>query len=479
MQVQMRTPARQLPELLDPRFWTFDRFAVALIFIGLSTLALVMPVHNDTWWHLRAGYDMLASRTILTTDTFSFTAYGNSWGNHQWLSEVIFAAVHHLGGLPLLTATCAAAVIIGLCCLYASMTGPALERAILLVALTSGATLTWSLRAQAFTLMLLGVTVLLTYRERWAVLPPVFVLWANLHSAVPLGLLVLAGMLLGQLGAERRLRVRPAVSAGLCALATLATPSGVGFWSDIVTSMARSRANQIIEWRPPELPPANATFWVAAAVFLVLVVVRRDRLQGAWARGQAVAALLALVLALRALRNVSTFLILCAAPMSVLLLRPTGRTSGIQRERDVRRGSAHLISLAIVSCAAAAMVAGNWSSRPDWHPISAAAAAAVQSCHGPLYNRYEDGGPLIFFAPRQKVLLDSRQDPFPVELVQAQFDTEATGDYAALFSKYRINCAAVPPLSPTAARLTHDGWRIRFTDAQWTVLERPRPLPPR
>jgi len=105
--------------------------------------------------------------------------------------------------------------------------------------------------------------------------------------------------------------------------------------------------------------------------------------------------------------------------------------------------------------------------------MSAAAAAAVERCPGPLYNSYVDGGPIIFFAPRQRVLLDSRQDPYPVSLVQAEGEVERTGNYKAFFDQYGIRCAAVPPTGRVRGRLERDGWIRRFADDQWVVLERP------
>jgi len=75
--------------------------------------------------------------------------------------------------------------------------------------------------------------------------------------------------------------------------------------------------------------------------------------------------------------------------------------------------------------------------------------------------------------PSQPVFIDSRQDPFPIPFVQSATAVEATGDYEATFARWHINCAALPPQSPTAARLARDGWLLRFSDQRWRVFERP------
>ena len=68
----------------------------------MLAMACLMPMQNDTWWHLRAGQEMWTRGMVMLTDEFSFTAYGAEWPNHGWGSEVIFYALYFVGGLPLL-----------------------------------------------------------------------------------------------------------------------------------------------------------------------------------------------------------------------------------------------------------------------------------------------------------------------------------------------------------------------------------------
>ncbi len=96
-----------------------------------------------------------------------------------------------------------------------------------------------------------------------------------------------------------------------------------------------------------------------------------------------------------------------------------------------------------------------------------------RSCRPPLYNTYPDGGPLIWFVPEQRVFIDSRQDQYPIALIQDASRVEATGDYRELFERWGINCAALPPRSPTVAALNRDGWHQRYRDTFWVVLEKP------
>jgi hypothetical protein len=452
---------------------TLERSLERLLFVGVAVLACLMPAQNDTWWHLRAGYEMLSSGAVLLRDEFSHTVFGAYWSNNGWLSQVIFALLHRAGGLPLVTAVCAGCVATGLWFVYDSTSGSRLQRTLLLAGVVSGATITWALRPQVFTLLLVGATVWLTARDRWTGLPVLFWMWANLHSAVGLGLLVLAGAVIGRFLADRRVAPRVLVICALCGLATLATPQGLMYWPDIVASMRRSQANTISEWRAPEWPPAHLAFWVAAVALPVFTAARGRSLRGAeW--GCVCAALLLLPVALRSMRNISPFLMVACPAIGVLLAQRSAKAPR-QRETPVSR-RVHDWLLAAACIAAAAVVARAWYDPPPrmgWRPMSAAAAAAVERCPGPLYNSYVDGGPIIFFAPRQPVLLDSRQDPYPISLVQAEGEVERTGDYKAFFDQYGIRCAAVAPAGRVRGRLERDGWIRRFADDQWVVLERP------
>jgi hypothetical protein len=106
--------------------------------------------------------------------------------------------------------------------------------------------------------------------------------------------------------------------------------------------------------------------------------------------------------------------------------------------------------------------------------MSSAVVAAIDACPGPLYNRYDDGGFLIWFAPGRPVFLDSRQDPYPPALIHEQIAAERTGDYRSLFARYQIGCAFEPPDSTLVKRLIADGWTASYAGRDWVVLNMPR-----
>jgi tetratricopeptide (TPR) repeat protein len=78
-----------------------------------ASLFAVEQVYNyDIWWHLKSGEWTLKHFSVPYSDTFSFSTDGSKWMNSSWLSGVLFALLHQLGGFDLLILF--KAVVIGL-----------------------------------------------------------------------------------------------------------------------------------------------------------------------------------------------------------------------------------------------------------------------------------------------------------------------------------------------------------------------------
>jgi hypothetical protein len=89
-----------------------------------------------------------------------------------------------------------------------------------------------------------------------------------------------------------------------------------------------------------------------------------------------------------------------------------------------------------------------------------------------MFNTYNTGGFLLWFAPERKVFVDSRQDPYPLEFLLEVVRVQRTGDHRELFERYGIRAAAMEPGWPLGKRLLADGWRKLHEDEQWLILTR-------
>jgi hypothetical protein len=460
-------------------FFTFDRLLTTLVFLAIGLAALLMPAQNDTWWQLRAGQEMWLTRHVLLQDTFSHTVYGAYWPNHEWLSQVLLYRVYATGGLPFLTIVAATAVIAAWVLVWRLTPGSTRSRFLLTSLAIVSATTIWSPRPQVLSLLLLALTITLLSVRRYFWLPAVFLLWANLHGAVVMGVLVLAAALMATLLEDRKAFPRLAFASVCCLLATLATPLGLTFWTEIPKSLARIRQLGIEEWAPPRLTNLSLIpFWLIAVALVGLMVARTRALSrdaDACRRGYltiCACALALLPLAVTAERNVPPFLMLAVPAVAALSTsRSPGRnpTPAVSRQRPRLNGAIAAVAGVLV-CGTVAYAYAKPIDHMRWAPLPEASLTALRACRGNLYNRYDEGGYLIWFAPDHKVFLDGRQDPYPVDLVKEQVRVEHTGDFESVFQRYDIHCAYLPADSLVSMRLLQAGWTPLFRDAHWAVL---------
>ena len=336
--------------------------------------------------------------------------------------------------------------------------------------------------------MLVTLVWLLVEERHWP-LPPLFVVWANAHGGVSAGGLLLAAVTVvavvrarGGDAADVRRAVRLCVVAPLCALATTLTPLGFRVWHFVGGSLALSRQNGITEWQLT-LPtgPFEIIFWILAAAFVGLVIWRRGRLREAsWSWGDTViltSALVTLPLGFVMVRNTAMFL-LVAIPAASRLLGPGFRfrrspAAAASDEEHPRANLALFVGITLVELAGVLFV---WSAPPPrsgWQPMSPGAIEAVRSRPERIYNRFYDGGFLIWFVPDRPVFIDNRQDPYPSDFIRETTAVDNGAPYRAMFDRYGIRCAFVPADSKMIERLETDHWTSRFRDDTWAVLTAP------
>ena len=296
--------------------------------------------------------------------------------------------------------------------------------------------------------------------------------WANFHGAALFAVVLLAGALAGAVIYDRTRVPELSIVLALSVAAMCLTPLGVRWWPEMIVSLARIRSLSISEWQPPEPFRASrcgllvrrrrASSGSAGAV--ATTSTDRTRFSSAW-RWRCCR--------LRSApgRNVSPFLLVALPALTRVLPAPVLKWEAGLARRPARL--AHTWVACGVATAAVLAVAFSWNSRASrlgWQPLPESVVAAVDACPGNLYNRYDDGGFFIWFTPEQRVFLDGRQDPYPVQLIQDHRATETVGAYHDIFRRFGIRCAALPSSSVTAVSLLHAGWHPTARDGGWIVL---------
>jgi hypothetical protein len=252
-------------------------------------MALRSVSDADVWWHLRAGADLLAGRPGAFVESWSFTAAGRPWINHEWLAELDFGLAYRVAGgagVVFFTALVMAAVALFLVRAAAleRLPAPLIAFGLALAALVAGSR--FIPRPQILTYLCLAILLERLASERARVptgphrlprpafLVTVFVLqviWTNAHGPVP-GLAIGSLLVLGGALPGLSLAGRASVVAAL-GLASVVHPQG---WRPLVEYIPHLLQgglyqSRIREWLPlldPEqagLAEVPAT-WLAAGL---------------------------------------------------------------------------------------------------------------------------------------------------------------------------------------------------------------------
>src|SRR4029079_4573019 len=241
----------------------------------------------DLTYLIRAGEEIFATGRIPNVDTWTFTAAGLPWVYQQWGTEVIFATVYRFGGWTGLVLLRAVLVGIIFGCVYAiCRRRVALSRRIsaLLTLITfSIAAVALGLRAQAlgmafFAVLLLIVTERRTHPRLLWVIPPVVLLWANIHGSFFLAPLVLGLAWLEDLDEHAPHPHRTLAVAIVSALAACVTPVGPAVWiyaAGLTTNSAVT--NDIAEWQATSIRTIPGLIFFASVFCVAVVIARRGR----------------------------------------------------------------------------------------------------------------------------------------------------------------------------------------------------------
>ena len=128
--------------------------------LAVATIALSSLTVFDFWWYLASGQRILETRSVPTTDPFSYTAEGRPWINHMWATQVLFTLLWERWGrfalIGLKTATVVATFGVVLATMRARGVHPLLASAVTLLAAWTGAEF-WHARPQTFTYLFVAI----------------------------------------------------------------------------------------------------------------------------------------------------------------------------------------------------------------------------------------------------------------------------------------------------------------------------------
>jgi hypothetical protein len=447
---------------------------LAPLYVAAAAFAIAVSLPGgdpDTYWHLASGKWMVEHGQLLRADVFSSTVNGAPYSVGEWLGELAIYGAYVLGGwagIALLRATLIAvgAFFITRVALRAAPAPFALAITALALALSE---ITWTDRPQLFTFALfpLVLEILVVARAgRTRLLfgvPPLILLWTNLHGGYALGL-ALAAIFAAEAILTRRNAMPFAAAAVLALAASFVDPGSLGLGA--AAAHATSPPRFIVEEAPPDvLRPAGFVFALFGLVTLGLALARGGTLLDA----------LLLVplfwLGLSAQRHMPYFA-LAATPyiaggLSELWWgwRPASRFA---LPRPVIVG----VGAGLVAMVAASIATAPFAPSETQYPTAARTKLAETS--GNLLNEYDWGGYLIWRVPERPVFIDGRLFLFlPDVLTEYEEMVFMRPGWRDQLDRHAIAQVLLRPDRPLAVALRDLGWTVVSEDKTALLLQRP------
>ena len=456
------------------------QFGVLLACLFAAPFGKIVDV--DYWWHLATG-ELILEQGIPREDPFSWTMAGEHWVTHEWLSEVIIAGVQNTFGYAANAAMFGAVGCAALAINYAlARRLGASQRALALLGLLSVITLGLSLtaRPQIFSWLMFSafLYVLATDRQepsrRIWLLPPLMLLWANLHLGFTYGLALTGVWLLSEVirhlrGDDVNLLRAGGVFAACCAV-SFATPATYElifypfrYWED------RQALSQVQEWKSPlQLHPALLAYHISLIIAVgVLLLRRRTPLF------VTLAGVLMICVSLTALRNI--------AYLALVLLPVAGpawqQVSGARVTR---------LPLAFASAVIAAVAAGALAvtltfntgfsfGEPGTRHFPAGGAEYIERNHAGarVLNTYDWGG-YVIYATDVPVYIDPRSDLYRGDFMEDFYEILRVRDgWAQKLSARGIDVALLPTRGNLARAMRESGtWDEVFVGQRESVFVR-------
>ncbi len=391
---------RLLAGLSDPR-----RALLAAVLVLTGAVGLDALSDPDVWWHIRLGDWIILHHQIPAGELFAYTAFGNPLVAHEWLSETIFAALAAIGGLLLVTALMG---LVAWSAMVATVLRGRLRGAgpvVIAIGLALGARTAEPVlgtRPQVFTFALVCWTLWIAEsylrsggRRRW-LLPPLFLLWANLHAGFIAGIGLLAIVVVVEtikrrwsigIVAPRQRIAGLGVAVCASAVAACVNPYGPGLFIFAATTGAAERQKGIIEWQSPNF--ADPAMWVLLALLLSfaalsIIVFARPRLRRSFELRDFVLAAVGAALALMSVRNTA----ICVAVMIPAWMAMAAEVvRGLGARRPRAPGVARSPIMGVVLIAVGVLGAGVVATRVARSASPQGVAAAYPACATALLAR--------------------------------------------------------------------------------------------
>ena len=470
-------------------FFPFPLLWFCIVALEISVLAGLSMGEADIWFHLRNAQELLTRHSFLRADLYTFTTAGAPLLNFEWLSELPYYFAFQAWGLRGLLAV----YLVLLWLIFATVYFLALRRGAncgdaALVTMAGVALGYYSFGPRMLHFGWLSLAGLLLVLERFRrtgkglwVLPPLFILWINLHGSwvfgfVVIGIYVVSGLVerpWNNVVAERwtpaQLR-KLLLAFAASAVALSVNPYGYKLVWYPFELLQRQRAVLVntAEWQSVDFH----TLYGKLAMAMILALLGAAWFsRKPWTLRDILLSAFAVWAALTHVR-----FLLFAAIILVPILAPRLR---LFSPYDAKKDKPWL-NLAMTVAIAGLILwvypsAAQLQNKVDnWFPRDALGFMQQKHITGRLFSWGGFSGYIEFYAPTVKTFADGRLDIFAYNgVLNDYFKINGIERPFELLDKYKIDYVLFPVNKPLTYVLDHSAeWRTIYEDKVAKLYER-------
>lgn len=455
---------------------------------------------GDTGYHIRTGELILDTFSIPYKDPFSYLHPPLPWTAHEWLSQVIMALIHRVAGLTgivIFFSFIISSVYFILFKIIRTYNGNILAAILITVLVIASSQLHWLARPHIFSLLLILIWYYILDEFQYKnknylyLLPPIMLLWINLHGGFIVGFFLIGIYLFGNLFKAivykdmegRRMAKGLGLIMLLCLAASLINPYGYNIllfpFKLTSTQFIMSNVNEFLS--PNFHEPMFFTYLLF--IMIAILAISKARLNVL----ELTLTLLFTYMALYSVRHIPIFAIIIAPillrQVQKLVDEPKGRLVKFLNKRAERIAAADAsakgyllpavaVTLVIVFAATGKMEFGF---DKKLKPVDAVEFLKKEKLHGNMFNNDEFGDYIIYAAwPQYKVFFDGRSDMYGADRMKEYFKiTRIQPGWDKVIEKYNIDWIIFNSNSALSLFLMErDEWKLIYADKVANIFVR-------
>jgi len=439
------------------------------VFLSLILSCRSLLLHDgDTGYHVRAGEHILNTCSVPSYDIFSHVTPALRWNAHEWLAEAVMAGIHGAFGMTgiVIFFSLLISLTYYLLFIFIKKESNIIVALVIILFILPASAFHWMARPHIFTnlFLVIWIFILETYqyknRNLLYLMPPLMLLWANIHGGFIFGLgitgIYFIGNLINALSSKdvRAYFKQKSKVLGFVAIACFAVsivnPNGI----ELLFFPFKLLSEKIIIDHVGEFLSPNFHLSVLTpARFLILFTIFMLAVKKSAVNVIDVILILFLLnMSLLSVRHITVFGIV----ISIILARLMGeqleerpeRPFQVIRERsdklaatdDSVGGAIWIVAVILfVVCLAEADVLKCYFD-PGKKPVAAAEFLRKENIKGNMYNNYEFGDYFIYsLYPQYKVFIDGRADMYGSEIFEDYMKvTLMESEWEDILKKYGI-----------------------------------------